>query len=251
MKSLFRQLRERFLKEGQIGKYLIYALGEIILIVAGILIALQISAWNEARRNAKLEIYYLNRIAAELNMDIERFIRSQNINEENSKKIREYITILNSPDSSDELLVTAHRNLWREGYVTYNRFSYSSTAFDELISTGNLRVITDSDLRVMITNHYRNFENRSLTQTSNEDRINSRSYLVERVNNNFEWKDHTADFFPERTIEEEAFAIRGNADKFRRSFAARVQIQSFPYLNLSLAESRLLLKAIEEELEKR
>ena len=54
MKSVFRSLRLKFLGEGRVGRYLGYAIGEVLLIIIGILIALQISGWN-GERQAQVE----------------------------------------------------------------------------------------------------------------------------------------------------------------------------------------------------
>lgn len=53
MIPFFRKLRKKFLSENRVTKYLVYALGEIILVVIGILIALQVNTWNEARKDHK------------------------------------------------------------------------------------------------------------------------------------------------------------------------------------------------------
>ncbi len=54
MLKFFRRIRRKLLDQGNVKKYLIYAFGEIILVVVGILIALQVNNWNEARKsNAK------------------------------------------------------------------------------------------------------------------------------------------------------------------------------------------------------
>lgn len=53
MISFFRKFRQKVLKENRLGKYAIYALGEIFLVVIGILIALQINNWNEDRKQEK------------------------------------------------------------------------------------------------------------------------------------------------------------------------------------------------------
>jgi len=50
MLKSFRKIRQNFLSEGKTGKYLKYAIGEIILVVIGILIALQINNWNEEKK---------------------------------------------------------------------------------------------------------------------------------------------------------------------------------------------------------
>lgn len=61
MIKFFRRIRQRLLSENKFSKYLIYAIGEIILVVIGILIALQINNWNEERtvQNKLLNIYSL------------------------------------------------------------------------------------------------------------------------------------------------------------------------------------------------
>jgi len=70
MIKFFRKIRQNLLSEGKTGKYLKYAIGEIVLVVIGILIALQINNWNENRKNQKLELEYLIGIKSNLNDDI-------------------------------------------------------------------------------------------------------------------------------------------------------------------------------------
>ena len=48
--KVFRQIRVRMLKENRTTRYLLYAIGEIFLVVIGILIALQVSTWNQERQ---------------------------------------------------------------------------------------------------------------------------------------------------------------------------------------------------------
>lgn len=51
MIKFFRKIRQKLLSENKLSKYLLYALGEILLVVIGILIALQINTWNEERKS--------------------------------------------------------------------------------------------------------------------------------------------------------------------------------------------------------
>ena len=68
MFKFFRKIRIRLLTESSFGKYLVYAIGEIILVVIGIFIAIQLNAWNE-ERIAKRE---LNGILENLEGEFER-----------------------------------------------------------------------------------------------------------------------------------------------------------------------------------
>ena len=72
MIRFFRQLRQRLLTENRFGKYLLYAVGEILLVVIGILLALQINTWNEDRISKIEEQKYLKRLKQDLLRDVER-----------------------------------------------------------------------------------------------------------------------------------------------------------------------------------
>ena len=48
MIKIFRTIRQRMLTENRFSRYFIYAIGEIVLVVVGILIALQVNNWNNA-----------------------------------------------------------------------------------------------------------------------------------------------------------------------------------------------------------
>src|SRR5210317_1533014 len=69
MLRFFRQIRQRLLTDNKFSKYLLYAIGEILLVVIGILIALQIDNWNEEVRNRKIEQSFYRDILADLKKD--------------------------------------------------------------------------------------------------------------------------------------------------------------------------------------
>lgn len=93
MIKFFRKFRQNLLSEGKTGKYLKYAIGEIILVVIGILIALQINNWNEDRKSeAKKQDYYVQ-LLDDLNNDI---VSVQNTIKEFSyhqKKYKDYLSL--------------------------------------------------------------------------------------------------------------------------------------------------------------
>ncbi|MDM9632664.1 hypothetical protein [Robiginitalea aurantiaca] len=87
MLRFFRQIRQRLLTDNKFSKYLLYAVGEILLVVIGILIALQVDNWNENRKALAQENELLEEVQegliSDLNLinlcisDHEQFIRSQ------------------------------------------------------------------------------------------------------------------------------------------------------------------------------
>lgn len=73
MIKFFRKIRQNLLSEGKTGKYLKYAIGEIILVVIGILIALGINNWNNESKDIKLNKEYLSRIHRDIVQDTINF----------------------------------------------------------------------------------------------------------------------------------------------------------------------------------
>jgi len=62
MLRFFRKMRSALIPESRFGRYFFYALGEIVLVVIGILIALHINNWNEERKADKFEKKLLNEL---------------------------------------------------------------------------------------------------------------------------------------------------------------------------------------------
>lgn len=71
MIKFYRKIRQRLLTENKFSKYLIYAIGEIILVVIGILIALGINNWNDENNLRRKEINILIEMKSNLESDLE------------------------------------------------------------------------------------------------------------------------------------------------------------------------------------
>ena len=74
MIKFFRQIRQRLITDNRFSKYLLYAVGEIFLVVIGILIALQINNWNEHKKERKLERKVLTELLTSLEQNYNRMI---------------------------------------------------------------------------------------------------------------------------------------------------------------------------------
>ena len=67
MIKFFRKIRQKMLTENKFSKYLIYAIGEIALVMIGILLALQVSTWNEQKKEYNTAIVLAKSLVEDLN----------------------------------------------------------------------------------------------------------------------------------------------------------------------------------------
>ncbi len=81
MLRFFRQIRQRLLTDNKFSKYLLYAVGEILLVVIGILIALQVDNWNDERANRDKEIAVLAEIQRNLDTNVKQFSEEAKLQE--------------------------------------------------------------------------------------------------------------------------------------------------------------------------
>lgn len=154
MLKFFRRIRQNLLVSGHTKKYLWYAVGEIVLVVIGILIALQINNWNQNRINKQLERNYLENMMVNIQNDIRRM---DAIVLDRYEGKMEGLTLakaynkgtLQVADTLDFLLKASYGAVFSNG-VNF----FSNQTFDELISTGNLQLIRDNELKTQINNYY-------------------------------------------------------------------------------------------------
>jgi len=127
-------------------------MGEIILVVIGILIALSINNWNENLKNKKLEISYLKRIYKDLDNDLLQFERTIKLAQERNKRV-----LFLEQAIKDSQLVNKSSDYFVKSIV-YANYTYrpaiSNHSFEELKSSGRLELINNENLRVSIAKYY-------------------------------------------------------------------------------------------------
>jgi len=156
MIKFFRKIRQNLLMENKTGKYLKYALGEIVLVVIGILIALQINNWNQNRINTEKQEGYLIGIRNDLEKQIASF---DTLNESNDLIINKGDSILIDFNSIGKVsdIDSINRRLTFLMYTSF--YPVISTTFNELNSTGQLNLIKKRTLRSHVIEYYQNSEN--------------------------------------------------------------------------------------------
>jgi hypothetical protein len=157
MIKLFRNIRQNLVAEGKTIKYFKYAIGEIVLVVIGILIALQINTWSGDRKLNQQETLYLERLLLENKKDIITFTTEIEQLEYNNQKITNLSKAFKDKNSSDSLLVRSAIEYVIDGSL-YPVFNPSTSTYEDLSSTGNLSVIKNTQLRDQIVGHYEYYQ---------------------------------------------------------------------------------------------
>ncbi len=170
MLRFFRQIRQRLLADNKFSKYLLYALGEILLVVIGILIALQIDTWNENKKDHALEINYLNGIVKNIEDDIAKL---KDYILEDSLQLNGYTTLVRA--FTDEEIKTDPQSLLSTIFriQLINSFEGNNIVFEDLKSSGRTNLIRSDSLRFKILEYY----NRSAITIASEKEMHNPAIL--------------------------------------------------------------------------
>lgn len=145
MITLLRKIRQRLLTENRFSKYLIYAVGEIVLVVIGIVIALQlnISYTNkESKKTIKQYLYQLNKEINQNNRVVS--FNLKNVNED-MKESNEYLKILNTKNPNEIQDSTVLKIIGRLGPT--NWFPLANSVFEDFSASGLINEIKNDTLK--------------------------------------------------------------------------------------------------------
>jgi hypothetical protein len=187
MIKFFRHIRIQLLGEGKTGKYFKYAIGEILLVVIGILIALQINTWNENRLEKTKSKEYHERIIE----DLDFMIMTMEGEIKRSTEVKTYITAAlhilqnkalnnNNKDTLDFALKNYYQFVLIDGRLN---------SIEEMKSSGQLGLIYNKDLKRSIDGYlsYLNAVSKIYQQISrviNEDNVIEKHLFIKTVDNN-------------------------------------------------------------------
>jgi len=132
------------MEKNKTGKYLKYAIGEIILVVIGILIALQINDWSSFRNERKLEQNLLHSLKAEFERNLIELERDHKLNlsaQNAALALMQNDRLSYSKAKTDSLIGTV---------FNYAVFDARTGTFDETIASGNLKLIQNDDLKELL-----------------------------------------------------------------------------------------------------
>lgn len=148
MIKFYRKIRQNLLNEGKTSKYFKYAIGEIILVVIGILIALSINTWNQNNQDRKQEQQLLQQLLIEYTSNLHQinskiFLRNEGIN--SAIKLLSYRSLDNKEIQYDSV----NRHLSR--LLNRPTFDPELGVSTELTNSGNLYILSNAELRNKIS----------------------------------------------------------------------------------------------------
>jgi len=180
MLRFFRALRQNLLAQNRASRYLLYAVGEIVLVVIGILIALQIDTWNEEQKNRAYEREVLAQIKENLLQDqmaLKAIARSYQAAIEASGRLLDPSSRSTFPDSIP---------YWLGRVARFERFRPLTSSYEVLKSKG-LDIVSSDALRLLLGQYY-------------DDKIATAVLAMEDIEYSFnnEWlplmREHITDF---------------------------------------------------------
>ncbi len=155
MIKFFRKLRKQLLSENKFSKYLLYAIGEIILVVIGILIALGVNNWNQEKQEHRFGDDLLVRIHHDLVKDTIHFRNAIIRNNELREELKELLVdVYDGIDSINE--VQKMSNTWDQ--LLDQAFSPNDNTYRSMISSGTLGLIQNTELKEEILDLYSEYD---------------------------------------------------------------------------------------------
>lgn len=175
--KLFRKIRSNKIANKKIKDYLFYAIGEILLVVIGILLAVQINNWNQRRITAKKETQILKDIRAEFKSNEKIISEKQNLRVTTNPKVEKYISNISKGTANIESFKKFHQNEFMHGIS-----NPSTGVIDALITSSEISIIKNDSIKYLLAgwkNQLGNLqENEQILWNSGIDFIQSYSNVI-------------------------------------------------------------------------
>jgi len=164
MIKFFRRIRFDLMEKNNTGKYIKYAIGEIVLVVVGILIALSINNWSENSKRLKQEQEILHNLKQDFEYNHKALL---DVLKSNAQNINSALTVLNHTGTrfSEEFEVNPILNDVASSVYYYPKNGFLS----DLINSGNLSIIRNDQLRSRLTSWTPRLDDLNARQQANKE----------------------------------------------------------------------------------
>jgi hypothetical protein len=150
MIKIFRKIRQNLLVENKTFKYLKYAIGEILLVVIGILIALQVNTWNENSKINKQELQLLESLQYEFTSnknELDRSIKKSQLIQKRCEAI-----LANTGNREMKLSKIESDSLINWGLTNIVTYDVSNGIISDIISSGKIQIIKNERIKNFLSN---------------------------------------------------------------------------------------------------
>ncbi|MGZ2370430.1 DUF6090 family protein [Ancylomarina sp. YFZ004] len=145
MIKFFQKTRRELIDKSNLKSYLIYAVGEILLVMIGILLALQVNTWNENRKIKRSESEAIKNLINEFERNHKDLIRVYNVKKASEKGMRKYLQTLNN----DSLSVSYKTSFDRPDVGGYT-WNPTNPILNSLLTTGKLDNLGNDSLKLKL-----------------------------------------------------------------------------------------------------
>jgi hypothetical protein len=159
MIKFFRKVRQQLLEENNLKKYLVYAIGEIILVVVGILIAVSINNWKQSKDLEQVEQNLYKDLIQELQHDLAEIQGNREYNNKNLVRYQ-YASEIIINDTLKKMTDTL--GVIATELTNFSDFKNEESAFNKLAAAGKLELISNKEIlgRLQNLGHLYNYINR-------------------------------------------------------------------------------------------
>lgn len=161
MIKFFNKIRQKKLADNKFSKYLMYAIGEIVLVVIGILIALAINNNNGERKTRIKELNYLSGIKSDLNLNL---IELKTFTTTRKTSVSSAETVLDFFNNKKEV-VPDEFNFNNLNVQIWYPFKKNDNTYQELINSGNLAIISNDSIKDILINSQLAYKQISFLET--------------------------------------------------------------------------------------
>lgn len=221
MIRIFRNLRQNLLAQNRLTRYLIYALGEIVLVVMGILIALQFNNLNNKAQLRQLEIKYLKEISNNLKSDSADIAFNIEFNE---TRLLAGQMVLKSLSGNESYSDTLNRYFGNLLYTTRSVMNFS--AYETLKSRG-LEIITNDSLRKTITHLYSFSYHNAIDFEKQDDHAMQYEVVIPEVVNKVIFHPVEDTRMAMRSAEPINFEALKNDHEFKNALMLNIELRSY------------------------
>ena len=246
MIKFFRRIRQQLLSENKFSKYLIYGIGEVILIVIGILLALYLNNINSEQKANLVEIELLNELKANIKSSIKSFERTL----ESEQEYLEYNLLIldyldNKKPYDDNLLEPFATYFWTvSSNPISGGYTYLKSKGIDLITNNRLR----KNLSVLFENEFVIIKEENQVWANNLQQNISYPYHVSHFRRYFLHDSISGDIEVAKPFNYNALL---NDDKFKSINAEIISNRNWNIKSLQdlIIKSEVIVNEIEEELE--